>query len=282
MKLSASGSEFFIPDGVSEDVSLERTTHVGIGAHQDDLEIMASHGILECFHVTGKKFLGITATNGAGSPRAGAYAKTTDEEMQKIRRGEQKKAAILGEYSAMAFLNHSSKDVKSPAAKHVTEDILGILSRAKPSVVYTHNFADKHDTHVGVAIKTLATLRALPAADRPKKVYGCEVWRSLDWMQDTEKLVMDLSNRQNIPAALMGLYDSQIEGGKRYDLAAMGRWRANATFFASHDTDTSTALAFAMDLTPLMNDPKMDPVDFTLGFINRFSKDVVDRIKAMS
>ena len=52
--------------------------------------------------------------------------------------------------------------------------------------------------------------------------------------------------------SLLGVFDSQVCGGKRYDLATMGRRRANATYLASHGVDESTSLIFGMDLTPLM------------------------------
>ena len=29
--------------------AVAKTTHMAIGAHQDDIEIMAYHGVLECF-----------------------------------------------------------------------------------------------------------------------------------------------------------------------------------------------------------------------------------------
>ena len=89
----------------------------------------------------------------------------------------------------------------------------------------------------------------------PKKVYGCEVWRDLDWLPDDDKQVLPVSARSNIAAALVGVFDSQVSGGKRYDLATAGRRLAHATYFASHGTDEESALNFAMDLTPLVEDP---------------------------
>jgi len=49
----------FVRDGRESDSALRRCTHLGIGAHQDDLEFMASHGIVECFHSTEKWFAGV-------------------------------------------------------------------------------------------------------------------------------------------------------------------------------------------------------------------------------
>ena len=42
----------------------------------------------------------------------------------------------------------------------------------------------------------------------------------------------------------------------------MGRRKANATFSESHETDTSTGLALAMDMSPLMFDDELNPSDF--------------------
>ena len=41
----------------------------------------------------------------------------------------------------------------------------------------------------------------------------------------------------------------QIAGGKRYDLASMGRRRANATYWGSHGVDETTGLSYGMDMT---------------------------------
>jgi hypothetical protein len=149
-------------------------------------------------------------------------------------------------------------------------------------VIYTHNLADKHDTHVGVTMKVLAAIRSLPENERPKKLYGCEVWRDLDWMVDSDKATFDLSGQENLQAALLGVFDSQISGGKRYDLASMARRRTNATFFASHGVDETTGLSFAMDMTPLLTDTEKSLADFTQEFIQRFAQDVADRLARMS
>jgi hypothetical protein len=100
MQLFMDSSLIFIPDDEPLDAALVRTTHMGIGAHQDDLEIMALHGILECFQQKDKWFCGVTVTDGRGSPRDALYKDYSDEAMRVVRRGEQNKAAIIGEYSA--------------------------------------------------------------------------------------------------------------------------------------------------------------------------------------
>ncbi|MEJ2009237.1 MAG: PIG-L family deacetylase [Acidobacteriota bacterium] len=278
MQFHNSGSEIYVPDGASADEALGRTTHFAIGAHQDDLEIMAYHGILECFGKKDQHFTGVTVTNGAGSPRDDLYASYTDDDMQKVRRVEQRKAAYVGEYSAQVFLDYTSGAVKDKDNPDVVADLKQLLSAAKAKVVYTHNLADKHDTHVGVTLRVIQAIRSLPAASRPEKLYGCEVWRGLDWVNDDEKVVFDVSAHENLAMSLVGVFDSQICGGKRYDLATAGRRRANATYFASHATDVATSVIFGIDLTPLIKDDKLNPGAFIQDFINHFAQEVSGRL----
>jgi LmbE family N-acetylglucosaminyl deacetylase len=274
MKLNQSTAQVFVPDGKPVSDALKRITHLGIGAHQDDLEFMAFHGILECFARDDKWFGGVTCTNGAGSSRTGAYAQFTDAQMMAVRRTEQNNAAIVGQYGVMFQLDHPSSAVKSATDPSLKNDLKEILAATRPEVVYMHNAADKHDTHIGVVVAALSAMRELPRDQRPKKVIGCEVWRNLDWLNDAEKVLMDVSGRDNLAAALNGVFDSQIAGGKRYDLATLGRRAANATFFESHATDHANQMIFGMDLTPVVADDTKDIMEFVCGFIDRFHAEV--------
>ena len=278
MRLHMDTAEIYVPDGLSGEEALERTTHLGIGAHQDDLEIMALHGILACFRREDQWFSGVVVTDGSGSPRDGVYLDYSDKQMQSVRRTEQKKAAVVGEYAAQVLLDHPSSAVKDPTSLVVVEDLRRVLTASRPQTVYTHNLADKHETHVGVALRVIEALRGLKAAERPGKVYGCEVWRDLDWLSDPEKTAFDVSPHENLQAALLGVFDSQIAGGKRYDLATLGRRRANATYHATHGIDLTTGTIFAMDLTPLMLNPDLLPEDFIQRFIDGFHREVADRL----
>ena len=280
MQFHNSNADLFVPDGAAPEAALARTTHLSVTAHQDDIEIMAYHGIAECFGQKEKWFTGVVVTNGAGSPRSGIYGGYTDQEMQKVRLIEQRKAAYVGDYACQIQLGFSSGAVKDAKETAVVEDLAQILRAARPEFVYLHNLADKHDTHVAVAMRSIAALRAVRAESMPKKVYGCEVWRNLDWLQDDDKQILPVSARSNIAAALVGVFDSQVTGGKRYDLATAGRRLANATYFASHGTDEESALTFAMDLTPLVEDPGLSITEYVLAHADRFRADVERRMKA--
>ena len=267
----------YIPDGLEEQAAVARTTHLAISAHQDDIEFMAYAPIAECFGSSDKWFGAVVVTDGAGSPRSGIYADYTDEEMKKVRIVEQKKAAFLGEYSFLALLGHPSKEVKA-GERAIAEELASLIKRAKPKYLYTHNLADKHETHVATALRVIAALRLLKPEERPEKVFGCEVWRDLDWLPDDEKIYLDCGAHPNLMRALSAVFDSQIAGGKRYDLAAEGRRLANATFSASHACDTYSALNYAMDLTPLM-DESADIADFISSAVDRFKEQVREGIR---
>jgi len=279
MKLSHPSAEIFVPDQSRLESALPRTTHLGIGAHHDDLELMAAHGILDCFAQPDRWFTGVVVSDGAGSARDFEYKAYSDEQMMQVRRAEQKKAAYVGEYAAQFLLGHPSSAVKDSKNSAVLADLQGILEQTRPEVVYTHNLADKHDTHVAVTLRVLAACRALEPSARPKQLIGCEVWRDLDWLCDTDKVPMPVDRHENLQSALMGVFDSQIAGGKRYDLATAGRRKAHATYSESHGTDRHSALIWGMDMTPLMADG--DPSAHVAALIRRFEDEVLERIRRL-
>jgi LmbE family N-acetylglucosaminyl deacetylase len=267
-----------IPDGLSGSSAVTRTTHLGIGAHQDDLEFMAFHGILACYDKKDRWFGGVTITDGRGSSRAGKFKDWSDDQIAAERIREQESAAVIGQYSFIAQLGFGSAVVRDAHQPAVRDDLRRILEATRPEVVYLHNLADKHDTHVGCALRCIEAMRQLPPAERPKKVYGCEVWRDLDWLVDSEKTPMPISARPELARALNEVFATQIAGGKRYDLAVLGRRTANATFSNAHSTDQESAMQWAMDLTPLAQDDSLDPIAYTVGFIDRLKADVTSRL----
>jgi len=286
-------NEFFFPyydkifypnydevEGVTN-IDFELTTDLCIGAHQDDIEIMAYGPISACYGSKSRHFTGVVVTDGAGSPRSGVYAAYTDEEIKTVRVQEQKNAATIGMYNALFLLGHPSSAVKDPANQNLIKELKEIIRDCAPDTLYTHNLADKHDTHVAVAMHVIRALREIPPERRPKKILGMEVWRGLDWLCDEDKVLHDTAKFPNIASSLLGVYDSQVSGGKRYDLAALGRRLANATFFASHAVDNYESASYAIDLTPLVNG-NLDPVYYINTYINKFANEVIKRIKTFS
>jgi len=250
--------------------ALRGVTHLGVGAHADDLEFMAFHGI-EQGRAGGAKFGGVIATDGAGSV-GGA------EDLVDRRRAEQRAAADLAGYAVMIQLGLSSAQVQSAEDGMLRADLTEIFGLARPKVIYTHNPADRHDTHVAVCLRVISALRSLSAEDRPEKVYGCEVWRDLDWLTEVDRIRLDCGGDEAFAAKLNRIFRSQIEGGKRYDLAVIGRRRAQATFDDPRTEDAAEMVTLAMDLTPLVVDHSLSMEEFTLRTIDRLRADVSERL----
>ena len=281
MKLHNPAAELYIPDSAPRPAALSRTTDLCVGAHQDDIEIMAYAPIVRCYGSTEKWFAGVVVTDGGGSPRTGIYADYTNEDMMRARAREQKMAATIGKYAAQFLLAYPSGQVKAPDNPVLIGELKEIILACAPETLYTHNLADKHDTHVAVTLNVIRALRQIPPEKRPKRVVSMEVWRGLDWLCDGDKAPFDTGAHPNLAAALLGVYDSQIAGGKRYDLATVGRRLANATFFASHGVDEADSLAFGLDITELV-EKDLEPIAFIDGYIQKFKDEVNERIGKLS
>lgn len=263
----------------SGEKSLAGITDLCIAAHQDDVEIMAYAPISDCY---GKhSFCAVIVTNGAGSPRTGEFAGYTDEKMKEVRRKEQEEAAMIGGYRAVIQLGYPSAAVKDASNGDVVEDLRTLLKTVRPKRLYTHNPADKHPTHVAVALRVIEAVRRLSGEYRPEVFIGLEVWRGLDWLCDADKVRLDTGAYPELAKKLLTIHRSQVAGGKRYDEAAIGRRAANATFFASHETDATNSLNFGLDLLPLL-DRDVTPAAYVAGFIGRFADEVSKTIGGVS
>jgi len=277
MKFLHSSATMMIPDQRDDVGALARTTHLGIGAHPDDLEFMALHGILACHQRDDQWFGGVTCTDGRGSAQSPGSSLSV-EELTARRHAEQEEAARIGAYSFIAQLGYSSAEAKDLSDHRLTDDLVHMLSQCRPRIVYTHNPADKHDTHIAVMARTVEAIRRLPHDQRPGQLLGCEVWRDLDWLNDEDKVLLDVSSQPELADRLAAVFASQMEGGKRYDLAVRGRERANATFLTSHHADGSPAVWLAMDLTPLIVEDRISIIQFVNGHLARFKNDVMNKL----
>jgi len=252
------------------------TTHFAIGAHQDDIEIMALHGILSCYKQSQQRFGACVVTDGRGTPRTGEFANVSDDEMVKIRAEEQLKAAEIGDYVNCILLGYQSNEVRQLDFEPLTNKLIRILSLAQPKVVYTHNLADRHKTHLAVGLHVIKAIRRMPKELRPEKLYGCEVWRSLDFLPDTHNVSLDVSARPELQSALINAFRSQIAGGKNYEQALIGRLLANATFQDAYSPDVSSRLSIAMDMTPLIQNDQLSPRAYMQDIL-RATEDEIDK-----
>lgn len=267
-------ASIYIPDGAAGGIS--RTTDLCIAAHADDVEIMCYGAIAACYDHDTRCFSSVTVTDGAGSPRVGAYAAMSDEEMTRVRAAEQQRAADLGRYAASVQLGFPSAAVKA-RDDTVTSELAHLLLAARADTVYIHNLFDKHDTHVATALAAIDALRRVKDVYRAKRVYMLEVWRSLDWLCDGDKTLFDTAPHPTLAQEILAVYESQIAGGKRYDLAALGRRLANATFFESHETDTTESLSYGLEATDFVYSDR-PAAAFADEYIDRFRTEVHERL----
>ena len=276
--MNAAHADLFVPDDSAPAKALERTTHLGIGAHPDDLELMAWHGITKCHASDVHWFTGVVCCDGAGSPRSGHYADYSDADMVKQRAQEQRQAAELGQYSAQIQLGYSSTQAGSVDTQLV-EDLARVIDTTRPDIIYLHNLADAHATHVAIALASLQALRNLEDDWHPQQVFGVEVWRSLDWLPESHRIVLALPADDSLQQRLLACHDSQIRGGKRYDLAIRARQQANATFADSHNVDTHAACCVVLDYSALIDNPNLTPRAFMEQCLNGFNEEIFNALQ---
>ena len=267
-------ADLHVPDGTAVPAALGRTTDLGIGAHPDDLELFAVAPIGACAGSEHRWFTGITCTDGAGGARLGRFADLDDAAWVALRRDEQRRAADIGRYAAVVQLGLPSARVRSPGG---FEELVGALAEllelTRADTVYTHDLTDPHPTHAVVGLAVVAAVRRLAASGRPERLLGCEGWRSLDWLAPEDRVSLDASPHTALAEQLIGVFESQL-AAKRYDLAEAGRRRSNATRSDPTTPDGATAVTLAMDLTPLVRDDTLDPVEFARGAVERFGSQV--------
>lgn len=279
MKFSQPSADFYAPQSQDPIANLATTTHLGIGAHADDLEILAFPGIAACHTHPTDRFSGVVVTDGAGAPRTGPFAHTTNAELIPLRRQEQRAAADLGHYASVLQLGHPSPSIRQADRSKLVADLLQIFHHAKPRVVYLHNPADRHETHLAVLFACLEALRQLPESSRPKEIYGCEVWGDLDWVPPAHLVRLPCSAPPDFGPSLLRQFRSQVEGGKRYDLAASGRRRAQATFGDASTPDTADEVVLALDLRPLLQPKAPSLSDFISHLTTSFQSQTLARIQ---
>lgn len=160
------------------------------------------------------------------------------------------------------------------AVRNAAQEIVAAFENAAQDYIVTAGRSIAQDDNVPAG-RSSAQDTALPIENidkiaLPLKLIGCEAWRDLDWLCDADKISMDVSCAELLSKAFYGAFPSQIEGGKRYDLAIDGRQRANATYGNSHSIDSFSHVINGIDMTPLIVDKNLSIKDFALSFINRF------------
>lgn len=249
---------------------------IGVAAHKDDLELFAAHGILRSYGQGG--FAGVVLTDGGACPRGRGYEGVSDEDMAQLRTAEQKRAAETGRYEILYLMEKTSDEVKRNLRD--TAEELAALFRRHPATdaLYLHSPFDRHATHVAAFKCAVAALNMLKDEEKPRKVYACEVWRSLDWLAEEDRTALDVSGGERLTAEQLSAYASQ-NAAKRYDIAALARRAANATFAHGHSADTSSSVIFAADATECAYGKSAE--EFVKEKIANFSREVTNMLESL-
>ncbi|HRR89402.1 MAG TPA: PIG-L family deacetylase [Eubacteriales bacterium] len=265
-------TEVYIPEHAVKTPDLA----MAIVAHQDDAEIMFASYIVDAYFDKIISFSAVVLTDGKGSARSGEYKNFADDEMKEVRKKEQKAAADIGRYESLFLLDFSSAELKkNPAA--AAFEIKKILLEKRPKIVLLHNPFDKHPTHAACLKASLLALLEIKDEYSPKQAVAGEAWRGLDWLPEKYKLAKGGKRGFRLQRRLLAAFESQIAGGKRYDLAAEGRRRANATFGESHSVDDFPEVSLFLDLTKVVKG-EIPLQSFVREVLEEFSKDVMKNL----
>lgn len=184
-------AQVLVPDALPFPDAASRVTHLGVGAHHDDLEFMAFHGIVECMDRTDRWFGGVTCTDGRGSSRSGVFAEMSPEELGRVRAKEQNEAAVIGQYGVMFQLGYPSSAVTNPADTRLREDLTRILKSTRPrsstatarrtSTGRTWVFSHRSSTRSALCLSRSA--QSISSAARFGGIWtGCRTRRKSAWM----------------------------------------------------------------------------------------------------
>jgi hypothetical protein len=99
-------------------------------------------------------------------------------------------------------------------------------------------------------------------------------------MLDEDKVVFDVSERDNITTSLVGLFDFTNKQCGMVRSCNNGKTSYKRYFYVSHGVDVSTYVIYSIDLTPVITD-SLYIVEYTLQIIERFKNDVVQRLNKM-
>lgn len=252
------------------------TNLLAIGAHHDDIEVMAMDGILKAYGSKKYSFYACVLSDGVNCVKSGKYAELTDKEMIETRNQEQTRASQIGEYADLKMLKYSQEDIENDEKGKIVKEIRQMILDIKPDIVYTHNIFDKSPMHKMTCKRVIEAILGLEEEDRPRLVYGCEIFRSLDWLPDKYKVVFDLSENKELQSRLIGVYDTRAEQARNYNKAIVGRKIAHAIFGTQNtDIEEEKLIWYGINLTPVIA-KNIDLKDYCTRILSDYNKEMLD------
>ena len=100
----------------------------------------------------------------------------------------------------------------------------------------------------------------------------------MEWLPARWRVALDCSENLELQKSLLEVFKTQVESGKRYDLAIPGRRAANATMNDPNAVDNAQAVAYAMDLTPLTRDKTLSPRAYLQEILRGFEQEALSTL----
>lgn len=249
--------------------------YVCICAHPSDCEIMAIDGIQRGYRAKKYTFAAVITTDGSDSERNGKLQKASNRRIASMRMSEQKKAATLGRYNSVYFMNYKPEQARNQEDEDIVNEYVEIIKELKPRIIYTHSILDRDPTHVAVAVKVINALRKLRKTQMPALLYGCEVWRDLDWVDPSKVVSFDVSHNIRLQKQLIMVHKSQ-NLSRDYLNAAVGRRYVNATFSKSEKKKEAKLTSRAINMTTLLRRKEFPIKRFAMSFIDDLYSEIND------
>ncbi len=247
-------------------------THIAIAAHKDDGEMLALHGILNCYDKGG--FALIVLTDGGNCPKSGKYADVSYDDMAELRTEEQKRAATFGKYEKVYFLQLPSSSLETEF-EEISSKVASIFNE-NPTIqyAYAHSLFDRHKTHINASKIAIESIRQSKYKGKIKMLYGVELWRDLDWIPENEQILLDVSGSKDFAMDLLSFFPSQNQS-KMYNKGFCGRVVANATFSNSHSNSLASEQIRAIDMTKLVFADKNAVRAFVDEQLGKFKQEIL-------
>ena len=117
--------------------------------------------ILACFQQQDRWFTGVVVTDGRGSPRTDVYEQYATTRCAWCASMSSAVRPQWADTPPPCCSITPAGPSRTASDRRPIEDLVKLLQTCRPQEVYTHNLADKHDTHVAVTLRTIAAIRSL-------------------------------------------------------------------------------------------------------------------------
>lgn len=178
----------------------KKETIIVFSAHSDDFVIGAG-GSIANYTQQGKKVIAVIFSYGENS-----HPWLQEKIIQKMRARETLEACKLLRCRALFFDLKEFNFKSEYEAKHIREQLLGLLHKEKPSKIFTHSSEDPHPDHNAV---NSITLELIEQSDQKPEIYIYSVWNPFSFKTKFPSLRTDISQTFSLKLKALKTFRSQ-------------------------------------------------------------------------